>query len=51
MLCYKKLKMINICPMNNGGNLRVCAAKRSSRHMGQISELNNDNSQETKLLL
>ena len=46
----KKLGMITTSPMHNGGHLRVCAVKRSSRHMGQISGLNNQTAQTLKPL-
>ena len=36
--------------MYNSGHLRVCYVKKNSMQMGQISGLNNNTAQRTKLL-
>ena len=33
---HKKLRIITMCSIHNGGHISVCAVKRNSRQMGQI---------------
>ena len=40
MLGHKNLWMITICIVHNSGHIKVFAVKKSSRHIEQISGLN-----------